>query len=161
MNPNLLGKRDIPKVLDEAAKQHKPTKNNSFPSPRLRLLALINYFQKEKDGTNLQLEDRNNLRHYAILKSLARKIHDDMVEHINKDLRKNKVPGILPVWSKVSSEVLSKYAFMLENYADDHGYQLYRCINSWAATLLLFETHKHRSNRARIRAAVHNNSTRR
>ncbi|KAG2191775.1 hypothetical protein INT47_000264 [Mucor saturninus] len=86
LNPNLLGKRDIPKVLDEAAKQHKPTKKNSFPSPRLRLLALINYFQKEKDGTNLQLENRNNLRHYAILKSLARKIHDDMVEHINKDL---------------------------------------------------------------------------
>ncbi|KAI7862830.1 uncharacterized protein EV154DRAFT_489148 [Mucor mucedo] len=157
LNPDLLGKRNIPKVLEEATKKQEETRQNCFPTPRLRLLALLNYFNKKQGNKNLQLEDKLNLQHYAILKSLARKTHDDMADKIMKHLRSKDLPQVLPVWSKVSSSLLSKYAFMLENNANSHGYPLHQCINSWAATLLLFETHKHRSNRARIRAVVYNN----
>ncbi|KAG2192346.1 hypothetical protein INT47_003839 [Mucor saturninus] len=102
LNPNLLGKRDIPKLLEEASQASKST---VYPPARPRLLALINYFKKE-----------------------------------------NNICG-------------SKYAYILENNAFHLGFPLHRCESSWAANLLLSESHKFRCNRARNKAIVFGNPT--
>ncbi|KAI9332932.1 hypothetical protein BD770DRAFT_403021 [Pilaira anomala] len=131
LNPDLLGKRDIPKVLEEVTKAFDSTYPNSYPGPLLRLLGLINHFNKERDVT------------------VARKIHDDMVDEIYKELKNKNKSVVLPVWSQVSSEITSRYCYKLEKAAAQHGFPLSRCQDSWAARLLLSETHKHRSNRSR------------
>ncbi|KAI8060620.1 uncharacterized protein B0P05DRAFT_640627 [Gilbertella persicaria] len=71
-----------------------------------------------------------------------------------KALKKNDKAAVLPLWSEVPSVLIAKYTFKLESNAATHGFPLQRCQLSWAAGLLLFETHKHRSNRARNKASV-------
>lgn len=146
-----MGVRDIPKVLDDVAKAFKPTKANSFPSPHARLLGLIRHFKKEK---GLDTADGLIDHEYKILKTVARKVHDDMVDEIYKKLKKDDQPIILPLWSQVSSDTVQKYTYTLERNAGQHGFTLSRCQHSWAARLLLSEAHKHRSNRSRMKAAV-------
>ncbi|KAI9331315.1 hypothetical protein BD770DRAFT_449433, partial [Pilaira anomala] len=68
-------------------------------------------------------------------------------------------PAILPLWSEVSSDVLSKYIYKLESNLAQYGFPIQRCQDSWAASVLLFETHKHRSNRSRIKASVYSESS--
>lgn len=159
MNPDLLGKRDIPKVLEEVTKAFDSTYPNSYPGPLLRLLGLVNHFNKEKNVTGLQIDDKRNRQDYRILKTVARKIHDDMVDEIYKELKNKKKSVVLPVWSQVSSEITSKYSYRLEKAAAQHGFPLSRCQDSWAARLLLSETHKHRSNRSRSEAAANGKDT--
>ncbi|KAI9332558.1 hypothetical protein BD770DRAFT_403129 [Pilaira anomala] len=159
LNPDLLGKRDIPKVLEEVTKAFDSTYPNSYPGPLLRLLGLINHFNKERDVTGLRIDDERNKQEYRILKTVARKIHDDMVDEIYKELKSKNKSVVLPVWSKVSSEITSRYCYKLEKAAAQHGFPLSRCQDSWAARLLLSETHKHRSNRSRNEAAVNNKDT--
>lgn len=159
MNPNLFGVRDIPKTLEEVTKAFTPTKTQLFPGPQLRLLGLINHFKKERGITGLDIRDRSNLGDYKILKTVTRKVHDDMVDEIYRELRKEGKPVVLPLWSQVSPEITSKYGYRLEKTANHHGFPLSRCKQSWAALLFLFETHKHRSNRSRLEAAVYDDLT--
>ncbi|KAI9329397.1 hypothetical protein BD770DRAFT_404227, partial [Pilaira anomala] len=151
LNPDLLGKRDIPKVLEEVTKAFDSTYPNSYPGPLLRLLGLINHFNKERDVTGLRIDDERNKQEYRILKTVARKIHDDMVDEIYKELKSKNKSVVLPVWSQIR--------YKLEKAAAQHGFPLSRCQDSWAARLLLSETHKHRSNRSRNEAAVNNKDT--
>ena len=155
LNPDLLGKRDIPKVLKEVSDAFVPTNKTAYPGPQLRLLGLINHFKKEKGITGLLIDDVSNFNDYNILKTVARRIHDEMVDEVFKDLRKENKPVFLPLWSKVSSEIVARYSFKLEKTASQHGFYLSRCQHSWASLLLLSETHKHRSNRSRGKAAVY------
>ncbi|KAI9325007.1 hypothetical protein BD770DRAFT_405329, partial [Pilaira anomala] len=143
LNPNLLGIRYIPKVLDEAVLEYKPSKNNASPNARLRLLALLNFFKKENNITNRRIDDSSNLQDYRILKTIARKTHDDMEEEIFKQLKKEK----------------SQLFYLCESNLAQYGFPIQRCQDSWAASLLLFETHKHRSNRSRIKASVYSESS--
>lgn len=154
LNPDFLGERDIPKVLDEVVKHFIPTSKKMFPSPMLRLLGLINYLKKEKGITGLLIDDELNKHDYSILKTVARKVHDDMANDLYKQLKSDGKPLVLPRWTEVPLDLKTKYGFMLERAALDHGFMLSRCTNSWAALLLLFETHKHRSNRSRNYASV-------
>ncbi|KAI7888270.1 uncharacterized protein EV154DRAFT_484235 [Mucor mucedo] len=94
-----------------------------------------------------------------ILKTMARKTHDDLTEEILKKLKKNNSQAILPLWSNISSEMVSKYAYIVESNAIQLGFPLRRCESSWAANLLLSETHKFRCNRARNKAIVFGNPT--
>ncbi|KAI9326476.1 hypothetical protein BD770DRAFT_432826 [Pilaira anomala] len=82
-----------------------------------------------------------------------------MVDEIYKELKSKNKSVVLPVWSQVSSEITSRYCYKLEKAAAQHGFPLSRCQDSWAARLLLSETHKHRSNRSRNEAAVNNKDT--
>ena len=154
-----MGKRDIPKLLEEASQASNSTKKHVYPPARPRLLALINYLKKENNICNLDIDDPENTRDYNILKTIARKTHDDLTEEILKKLKKNNSQAILPLWSNISSEVVSKYAYILENNAIQLGFPLHRCESSWAANLLLSETHKFRCNRARNKAIVFGNPT--
>ena len=123
------------------------------------MLALLNFFKKENNVTNLRIDDNLNLQDYRILKTIARKTHDDMQEVIFKQLKKDEKPAVLPLWSEVSSDLLSKYIYKLENNLAQYGFPVQRCQDSWAASLLLFETHKHRSNRSRTKASVYSKSS--
>ncbi|KAG2193457.1 hypothetical protein INT47_004679 [Mucor saturninus] len=144
LNPNFLGKRDIPKLLEEASQASRST---VYPPARPRLLALINYFKKENNICNLDIDDPANTRDYNILKTIARKTHDDLTEEILKKLKKTDSQAILPLSSNISSEVVSKYAYILENNAFHLGFPLHRCESSWAANLLLSRTEGTEQNR--------------
>lgn len=136
----------------------KPKNSSSFPGPLLRILGLINHFKKEAGITGLAIDDKLNMSDYRILKLLARRVHGEMVEEIYKTLKKEDKPVVLPCWSEVASEVVAKYGFRLEKVASQHGFTLGRCQKSWAAILLLSETHKYKSNRSRNKAAVFSDS---
>ena len=154
LNPNLVERRDIPKVLNEVTAAFTPTKPGSYPGPLLRLLGLINHFKKERGVTGLAIDAVVNQNDYSLLKKLARHAHTDMEEEIYKDLRREGKPVVLTRWSELRTDMIARYAFKLEKTASDHGMPLARCQNSWAAILLLSETHKYKSCKSRNKAAV-------
>ncbi|KAI8066964.1 uncharacterized protein B0P05DRAFT_204244 [Gilbertella persicaria] len=150
----LMGFRDIPRVLEEATKAFGSHGKHRYVTPRLRLLALINLFKKERNITDLLIDDKVNENDYRILRTIANNTHDEMELELLKALKKNDKAAVLPLWSEVSSALIAKYTFKLESNAATHGFHLQRCQHSWAAGLLLFKTHKHRSNRTRNKASV-------
>ncbi|KAI8047014.1 uncharacterized protein B0P05DRAFT_633036 [Gilbertella persicaria] len=151
LNPNLMGFRDIPRVLEEATKAFGSHGKHRYVTPRLRLLALINLFKKERNMTDLLIDDKVNENDYGILRTIAKNTHDEMELELLKTLKKNDKAAVLPLWSEVPSALIAKYTFKLESNAATHGFHLQRFQHSWAAGLLLFETHKHRSNKQEIR----------
>ncbi|KAI8053646.1 uncharacterized protein B0P05DRAFT_641377 [Gilbertella persicaria] len=104
--------------------------------------------------TDLLIDDKVNENDYGILRTIAKNTHDEMELELLKALKKNDKAAVLPLWSEMSSALIAKYTFKLESNAATHGFHLQRFQHSWAAGLLLFETHKHRSNRARNKASV-------
>ncbi|KAI8060403.1 uncharacterized protein B0P05DRAFT_557999 [Gilbertella persicaria] len=93
--------------------------------------------QQERNITDLLIDDKANENDYGILRTIAKNTHDEMELELLKALKKNDKATVLPLYN-----------------AATHGFPLQRCQHSWAAGLLLFETHKHRSNRARNKASV-------
>lgn len=145
-----MGERDIPKVLEEAKKEFAGKGTNVSPSIYLRILALLNHFKKEGGRTGLSLNDKMNIEDYLVLKTLARKTHDEMGDELLKDLKRNGDAPNLPKWSNVASATKAKYIFKLESKAISHGFPINRCKDSWAADRLLYDSHKNRSFRSAL-----------
>ncbi|KAI8071191.1 uncharacterized protein B0P05DRAFT_573255 [Gilbertella persicaria] len=60
LNPNLMGFWDIPRALEEATKAFGSHGKHRYVTPRLRLLALVNLFKKERNITDLLIDDKAN-----------------------------------------------------------------------------------------------------
>lgn len=111
------------------------------PPTTLRVLALLNFFRKEKGVTDLTLNDDVNKNDLKILQSLTRSVHTEMMQEAKKA---NIGSTTTPAWGKLLGDIKKKYALVLEARAKAHGFPIYRCKDCWCASKLLFEIHKRR-----------------
>lgn len=149
-NPDLFGARTIPLILSEARLYHTPKKSNVTPSTHLRILALINYFNKEKN-IFISMQDQAVKEDYRVLQAIARSTHLEMLNRLRES--KND-PQYHPAWSAIPDTIRVHFSLVLEKKAMCLGFPLHQCVKCWAADRLLYEVHKHRKGNQNLHDAA-------
>lgn len=128
----------------EAKANFNPTKNNSTPPVKIRVLALINIFKKDQGIEGLDLNSEEIVDSYRVLQALARLTQQAMAVELKS--MEGGTDGYVP-WSKIPPSTKLKYSLVLERKALFLEFPLWRCVDSWGADRLLYESHKNRGPR--------------
>lgn len=148
-NPDAYGRRDIPRLMKQAKVQFADKKKDNYrtPTPKARLLVLVQFLMQQRSSNNAGTTRSVKLE-YNSLRSHAKDVHARMVQEQQKKLNNRGRSVRLALhtlkWSEFDKETKKKYALELEQVARDCGLNLHRCVDSWAALLLLADVCRNR-----------------
>lgn len=141
--PNRFGARFIPAVTDLAKQMHvediiENDKKGEYlkktPSMKIRIIAALMDIATEMNAPVVNHKIASEK--FAILSELAKQVRMSMLS--NKLIDTSN-------WTKIESNYKLYYCLILEDLANDRDIPIFRCKDQWAASLLLSQAIKNKS----------------